>query len=268
MVEELVCRLSRKKFQAQARSEVQTMKRFSRVVPPLQLNFITNYQLLEANTTMNSATASAESLRKQISATEEELKRLRAQLASVEAQDAAAKGIAGLDLGAGGLVTGEKNDDSKSEKKWPLSEEEYRRYGRQMIVPSVGIQGMFIERELIPGCGKRAMGMWLRIITGQLRLKEASALIVGAGGLGCPAAAYLAGAGIGTIGIVDGDEVETSNLHRQILHSTAKVGMKKVESAIEYLKQYVSFCDYPFPLSSGILNAFPTKRSRTTRKEE
>lgn len=157
----MICRLSRKKFQAQARSEVQTMKRFSRVVPPLQLNFITNYQLLEANTTMDSATASAESLRKQISATEEELKRLRAQLASVEAQDAAAKGIAGLDLGAGGLVTGEKNDDSKSEKKWPLSEEEYKRYGRQMIVPSVGIQGMFIERELIPWCGKRAMNPWL-----------------------------------------------------------------------------------------------------------
>lgn len=74
---------------------------------------------------------------------------------------------------------------------------------------------------------------------GQLRLKEASVLIVGAGGLGCPAAAYLAGAGVGTIGIVDGDEVETSNLHRQILHSTAKVGMKKVDSAISYLKTYV-----------------------------
>lgn len=74
--------------------------------------------------------------------------------------------------------------------------------------------------------------LWL----GQLRLKAASVLIVGAGGLGCPAAAYLAGAGVGTIGIVDGDEVETSNLHRQILHSTKKVGMKKVDSAISYLK--------------------------------
>ena len=64
-------------------------------------------------------------------------------------------------------------------------------------------------------------------------------LIAGAGGLGCPATAYIAGAGVGTIGIVDGDVVETSNLHRQILHSTAKVGMKKVDSAIEYLKSYV-----------------------------
>lgn len=60
-------------------------------------------------------------------------------------------------------------------------------------------------------------------------------LIIGAGGLGCPAAAYLAGSGVGTIGIVDGDEVEVSNLHRQIVHSTSKVGMKKVDSAILYL---------------------------------
>ncbi|KAL5321018.1 hypothetical protein ACEPPN_011828 [Leptodophora sp. 'Broadleaf-Isolate-01'] len=159
---------------------------------------------------MDSATASAETLRNQISATEDELKRLKEQLASVEAHDAEAaqRGMAGLDLSAAGLVT---ENGSENERKWPLSEEEYKRYGRQMIVPSIGIQG-------------------------QLRLKEASVLIVGAGGLGCPAAAYLAGAGVGTIGIVDGDEVETSNLHRQILHSTAKVGMKKVDSAISYLK--------------------------------
>jgi len=61
-------------------------------------------------------------------------------------------------------------------------------------------------------------------------------LIIGAGGLGCPAAAYIAGAGVGTLGLVDGDEVEVSNLHRQIIHSTSRVGMKKVDSAIEYLK--------------------------------
>lgn len=85
--------------------------------------------------------------------------------------------------------------------------------------------------------------------TGQLRLKAASVLIVGAGGLGCPAAAYLAGAGVGTIGIVDGDVVETSNLHRQILHSTSKVGMKKVDSVISYLKSYVSsLMPVPFTL--------------------
>ena len=67
--------------------------------------------------------------------------------------------------------------------------------------------------------------------SGQLRLKSSSILIIGVGGLGCPAAAYLVGAGIGTIGLVDGDVVEESNLHRQILHSTARIGMTKVDSA-------------------------------------
>jgi adenylyltransferase/sulfurtransferase len=71
---------------------------------------------------------------------------------------------------------------------------------------------------------------------GQLLLKRSSVLIVGVGGLGCPAAAYLASAGVGTIGLVDGDVVEASNLHRQIAHSTARVGWGKVESAMEYLK--------------------------------
>ncbi|KAI5463679.1 hypothetical protein BGZ63DRAFT_453019 [Mariannaea sp. PMI_226] len=96
--------------------------------------------------------------------------------------------------------------------KWPLAAYEYERYSRQMIVPNFGLEG-------------------------QLRLKKARVLIIGAGGLGCPAAAYLAGSGVGTLGLVDGDEVEVSNLHRQIAHSTARVGMSKVESAITYLKE-------------------------------
>lgn len=68
-------------------------------------------------------------------------------------------------------------------------------------------------------------------------MRSAKILLVGAGGLGCPAAAYLAGAGVGVLGLVDGDTVEVSNLHRQVAHSTSRVGMTKVESAITYLKE-------------------------------
>jgi adenylyltransferase/sulfurtransferase len=121
-----------------------------------------------------------------------------------------------------------ENDSSKT--KWPLSSEEYKRYGRQMIIPNIGIQGNSSPAPALPSFQKNSQA------PGQLRLKSASVLIIGAGGLGCPAAAYLAGSGVGTIGIVDGDVVETSNLHRQILHSTEKVGWLKVDSAIASLK--------------------------------
>lgn len=81
-----------------------------------------------------------------------------------------------------------------------------------------------------------------------MRLKDAKVLIIGAGGLGCPAAAYIAGAGVGTIGLVDGDEVEVSNLHRQIAHSTTRVGWKKVHSAVHYLKEYIFSCQHDYRL--------------------
>jgi adenylyltransferase/sulfurtransferase len=71
--------------------------------------------------------------------------------------------------------------------------------------------------------------------TGQQKLLEAKVLVIGAGGLGCPALQYLVAAGVGTIGIVDGDTVDESNLQRQILFSTADIGRKKVEVAKERL---------------------------------
>ena len=64
-------------------------------------------------------------------------------------------------------------------------------------------------------------------LEGQKKLKAAKVLLIGAGGLGSPAALYLSGAGIGTLGLVDGDHVEESNLHRQVIHTEARVGMKK-----------------------------------------
>jgi adenylyltransferase/sulfurtransferase len=92
-----------------------------------------------------------------------------------------------------------------------LSREEVLRYSRHLILPDVGLAG-------------------------QKRLKEAKVLCVGAGGLGSPLAMYLAAAGVGTVGVVDFDVVDASNLQRQILHGTGDVGRRKVESARETLE--------------------------------
>lgn len=88
-----------------------------------------------------------------------------------------------------------------------LSSEEYSRYGRQMQVPV--FQGL----------------------QGQIKLKTSKVLVVGCGGLGSSALLYLAASGLGTIGLLDHDRVEVSNLHRQIIHDTSTVGMYKTESA-------------------------------------
>lgn len=89
-----------------------------------------------------------------------------------------------------------------------MSQDEIQRYSRQMIMDEFGP-----ER--------------------QIKLKQASAVVIGAGGLGCPVAAYLGAGGIGRLGIVDDDKVESSNLHRQILHNMNKVGMLKTDSMKE-----------------------------------
>ena len=94
-----------------------------------------------------------------------------------------------------------------------LKPEQVKRYSRHIIMPQVGSKG-------------------------QRKLLESKALIVGAGGLGSPSAVYLALAGVGTIGMVDFDTVELSNLQRQILHHTSDVGRPKVVSAKETIQNY------------------------------
>ncbi|MGZ3865731.1 MAG: molybdopterin-synthase adenylyltransferase MoeB [Bacteroidia bacterium] len=91
-----------------------------------------------------------------------------------------------------------------------LNEKEIRRYARHLILPEIGESG-------------------------QIKLKQAKVLVVGAGGLGCPVLQYLTAAGLGTIGIVDADRVDESNLQRQILLSTEDIGKYKAEVAKEKL---------------------------------
>src|ERR671917_311794 len=89
---------------------------------------------------------------------------------------------------------------------------------------------------------------------GQIKLKEARVLVIGAGGLGAPLIQYLAAAGIGTIGIVDDDEVSLSNLQRQVIHATSDLGRKKVDSAadaIERLNPHVRVEVHPVRLTDG-----------------
>ena len=87
-----------------------------------------------------------------------------------------------------------------------LSKEQVARYSRQLILPEIGVAG-------------------------QQRLRNASVLVIGVGGLGCPAALYLAAAGVGRLGLIDRETVALSNLHRQVLHTTDDVGRPKSQSA-------------------------------------
>jgi adenylyltransferase/sulfurtransferase len=91
---------------------------------------------------------------------------------------------------------------------FPLSPEEVRRYSRHLILPEVGLAG-------------------------QVKLKEARVLLIGVGGLGSPLGLYLAAAGVGTLGLVDADVVDATNLQRQVLHGTKDIGRPKLDSAAD-----------------------------------
>jgi len=118
-----------------------------------------------------------------------------------------------------------------------LSHQEILRYSRHLLIPEVGLRG-------------------------QERLKRATMLLVGTGGLGSPIAMYLAAAGVGRIGLVDHDKVERSNLQRQIIHSSTSVGERKVESARRRLLEInphvtVDVYDEPFTADNALQIAEP-----------
>ena len=107
--------------------------------------------------------------------------------------------------------------------------EEYLRYSRHFSLPQIGLEG-------------------------QAKLKAASVLVIGAGGLGNPVSIYLAAAGVGHIGIVEFDTIELSNLQRQVLFTTDEVGQSKVAMAkkrLEALNPHVEVTPYETPLSAG-----------------
>ncbi|XP_023127686.2 adenylyltransferase and sulfurtransferase MOCS3 [Amphiprion ocellaris] len=112
-----------------------------------------------------------------------------------------------------------------------LSNEDIMRYSRQLLLPELGVQG-------------------------QLNLSKTSVLIVGCGGLGCPLAQYLAAAGIGRLGLLDYDEVELSNLHRQVLHGEENQGQAKALSAAKAVKRLNSTVEcIPYHLQLSTENA-------------
>src|SRR3954466_8445134 len=107
-----------------------------------------------------------------------------------------------------GGITLWKDRGYETEVPKSMTKEQRDRYSRHLLLPEVGVEG-------------------------QQKLLDAKVLLLGAGGLGAPAALYLAAAGVGTLGIVDDDEVDLSNLQRQVIHTTDRIGVPKVDSAEE-----------------------------------
>ncbi|ODQ54776.1 hypothetical protein SAICODRAFT_89723 [Saitoella complicata NRRL Y-17804] len=148
---------------------------------------------------MSSSDPSKEELKARIAELERELEEFKSAAAS-SAPPAPAP-----------TTTTTPNGSYEDSNDFKLSLPEYLRYGRQLLLPPLGLSG-------------------------QLRLKQSSVLVIGAGGLGSPALMYLVGSGVGTVGVVDGDVVDVSNLHRQVMYGGCE-GKAKVEGAREYLKR-------------------------------
>jgi sulfur-carrier protein adenylyltransferase/sulfurtransferase len=128
-----------------------------------------------------------------------------------------------------GGITLWKDRGYKVEVPKVLTAEQKERYGRHILLPEVGAEG-------------------------QAKLLDAKVLLLGAGGLGAPTALYLAAAGVGTLGIVDDDDVDLSNLQRQVIHSTKTIGTPKVDSAeatINALNPDVNVVKYPVRLDAS-----------------
>uniref|UniRef100_A0A3P8QF41 Adenylyltransferase and sulfurtransferase MOCS3 n=1 Tax=Astatotilapia calliptera TaxID=8154 RepID=A0A3P8QF41_ASTCA len=122
--------------------------------------------------------------------------------------------------------------------KAALTNEDIMRYSRQLLLPELGVQG-------------------------QLNLSKTSVLIVGCGGLGCPLAQYLAAAGVGRLGLLDYDEVELSNLHRQVLHGEENQGQAKALSAASAVQRYrlgrLDFTDLIYDIVADCSDNVPTR---------
>jgi molybdopterin/thiamine biosynthesis adenylyltransferase/rhodanese-related sulfurtransferase len=128
-----------------------------------------------------------------------------------------------------GGITLWKDRGYEVESSASLTREQRERYSRHLLIPEVGVEG-------------------------QQKLLESKVLLLGAGGLGSPAALYLAAAGVGTLGIVDDDEVDLSNLQRQVVHTTDRIGVPKVDSAEETINAInpdVDVVKYPIRLDAS-----------------
>ena len=128
-----------------------------------------------------------------------------------------------------GGITLWKDRGFEVEQPEVLTPEQRERYSRHTLIPEIGVEG-------------------------QLKLLDAKVLLLGAGGLGSPTALYLAAAGVGTLGIVDNDEVDLSNLQRQVIHTTDRIGVPKVDSAEETIAAInpdVNVVKYPVRLDAS-----------------